>query len=202
MMLRPDSSDGVARPARGVAGAASHARRLRPRAIAICNKCTVREERVFATLLPCDVHARRCRQGRIKYRSSRRIEVKSSFRSSPPPRWAWCRKRCAGSRVDRGRHRYPGRARVSRHAPPPPVYYAPPPPPSITHRRRPTTRRRPPWSSAAMVATTVARTGVTVTAAGAITAGVADSCRAAARKRRNVPQGALRRFFGPTARPR
>ena len=86
---------------------------LRPRAIAICNKCTVRE-RVFATLLPCDVHARRCRQGRIKYRSSRRIEVKKLIPFIAAAAGPGCRKRCAGSRVDRGRHRYPGRARVSR----------------------------------------------------------------------------------------
>ncbi|EAY62579.1 hypothetical protein BCPG_00815 [Burkholderia cenocepacia PC184] len=131
MVSGPGSSDGITRRAR-VAACIGHraARRLGPRAIAICNKCTIRAGRVFATLLACDVHARRCRQERLKYRSSRRIEVKKLIPFIAAAALGLGAASAAQAHVSIGVGiGIPVAPAYPVYAPPPPVYYAPPPPP-------------------------------------------------------------------------
>jgi len=81
-------------------------------------------------LLSCDVHARRCRQGRINYRSSRRIEVKKFIPFIAAAALGLGAASAAQAHVSIGVGiGVPVAPAYPVYAAPPPVYYAPPPPP-------------------------------------------------------------------------
>jgi hypothetical protein len=81
-------------------------------------------------LLACDVHARRCRQERLKYRSSRRIEVKKLIPFIAAAALGLGAASAAQAHVSIGVGiGIPVAPAYPVYAPPPPVYYAPPPPP-------------------------------------------------------------------------